>query len=192
MWLRNHRMAVLAEAARLAIIQWRFTPPVKDGKSIAIRIMTLTRASALERPDCPQRVASRHLPMSAIGQLPPFTRKKTRVRNDRSQGGADVARRRSRSEEIYKAAAKKNWDPGQTESQSNVRGLRNRSGAIDPLLPARSTGSGPSLTSPSDQLRTCGEFAESGRFPCRAATSARWPCRTALRMHHTGWVLATS
>jgi hypothetical protein len=72
-----------------------------------------------------------------LGQLPPFIRKKTQGRNDRDQGGADVARRRSRSEEIYKAAAQKVGTPAKMKCRSNVHGLRNRSGAIDPLLNCR-------------------------------------------------------
>src|SRR6202023_431837 len=36
-----------------------------------------------------------------IGQLRPFMPEKTHVENDRSQGKADVAHRRNRSEEIY-------------------------------------------------------------------------------------------
>ena len=42
-----------------------------------------------------------------FGQLQPSTPKENRAGNDRSQGTADVARRRTRNEKIYKAGARR-------------------------------------------------------------------------------------
>jgi hypothetical protein len=66
------------------------------------------------------------------GQLRPVTHCSIHVGNDRSQGGAEIARGRSHGDAISKRDRQASATPANMKNCSNGRWLANRSGAIDP------------------------------------------------------------
>src|SRR6266567_4371683 len=90
------------------------------------------------RKNCPNRdliaqVVSGHIGAlrSPFGRLRPSTPFKIHAENDRSQGGAAIARGRTRDNGISVAVGQGSATPANKKSCSNGRGLANRIDAID-------------------------------------------------------------